>query len=85
MSWFFRILMIAALAMVLGIFARANSGYVQIAVPQVFSLETSLNFFIIVLLAAFVVFYVLLRGACVLWRLPRRWRQRSMQKQRQEG
>ncbi|MDR0247833.1 MAG: hypothetical protein LBI16_05525 [Burkholderiales bacterium] len=77
MKWTFRILMIAALAMALGIFAHANSGYVQIAMPQTFTLEMSLNFFIIALALAFFVFYVLLRGVGALWTLP----QRRLQKQ----
>ncbi|MDR2016547.1 MAG: hypothetical protein LBP90_02915 [Burkholderiales bacterium] len=80
MKWGSRLLIIAALAMALGIFARANWGYVQIAVPEMFSLEMSLNFFIIVLLLMFIVFYALLRGAGVLWNLPRYWRQRKLQK-----
>ncbi|MDR2174168.1 MAG: hypothetical protein LBE32_08265 [Burkholderiales bacterium] len=81
MKWTFRILVIVAMAMVLGIFAHANSGYVQIAIPQKFSLEMSLNFFIIALAALFSVFYALLRGADVLWVLSRDWRRQHFQKQ----
>ncbi|MCL2873079.1 MAG: hypothetical protein FWF41_08930 [Betaproteobacteria bacterium] len=74
MKWGFRIILILALAIALGIFARSNSGYVQIAAPT-FSLETTLNFFIIALVVIFFVFCVLLRILKALWNLPQRWRQ----------
>ncbi|MDR2016321.1 MAG: hypothetical protein LBP90_01750, partial [Burkholderiales bacterium] len=75
-----RVLVIAALAVAVGIFARANSGYVQMAMPQMFSLETSMNFFIIILFIVFVIFYMLLRGALALWHFSHHQRQRSLQK-----
>ncbi len=85
MKLLFRVLVVAALAVALGIFARANSGYVQIAMPQTFSLEWSLNFFIIVLLAAFFLFYGLLRSAGVLWDLPKYWRRRNLQRRQAQA
>lgn len=80
MKWGFRILLILALAIALGIFARSNSGYVQIA-TSTFSLETTLNFFIIALVVTFLVFCVLLRILKALWNLPQRRRQRQLRQQ----
>ncbi|MDR0588545.1 MAG: hypothetical protein LBG61_06210 [Burkholderiales bacterium] len=50
----------ATVALLIGIFARSNQGYVQIATPTL-QIETSLNFFIVMWVVSLGVFYFLAR------------------------
>lgn len=72
------VLLLAALAVAVTLGARYNTGYVLV-VLQSYRVELSLNFLIALLLAAFVVLYLLLRVVARAVRLPsdvRRWRER---------
>ncbi len=83
MKLLFRLLLIVAIAVAAGIFARLNSGYVQLSAPM-FRFESSLNFFIIVWLLSFALFYYMIRIVRGVKQLPEWWRMRRIQKVREK-
>ncbi|MDR1529233.1 MAG: hypothetical protein LBS40_02325 [Burkholderiales bacterium] len=73
MKFLFRLLLIIAFAVAIGIFARSNDGYVQVAAP-LFRFESSLNFFIIAWVISLLIFYYLIRMIRNIKQLPQWWR-----------
>lgn len=69
MRLLFAFLMLAALAMLAALLFKLNSGYALFVAPP-YRVEISLNAFVIVLVAAFVVLHLLLRFAARIARLP---------------
>lgn len=69
MKTLFRFLLAAALAVGLAVAARYNDGYVLLVVPA-YRVELSLNLMILLLLAGFALFYILVRSLTAMWRLP---------------
>ncbi|HCP76400.1 MAG TPA: heme biosynthesis protein HemY, partial [Pusillimonas sp.] len=72
-AWFWMLLLLA-LAVGMGVVLREHSGNVLI-VAQPWRIETSLTLFALLLLAAFVVLYLLFRGLSWLLSSPDRFRE----------
>jgi uncharacterized protein HemY len=67
MSKLLRVAIFILVAVAVGVFARLNSGYVQIATP-VIQVETSLNLIILLWVASLIVLYLWLR---TVWGMKR--------------
>jgi|GEM_PF-6778411 Uncharacterized enzyme of heme biosynthesis len=83
MKLLFRLLLIVAVAIALGVFARLNNGYVQLSAPM-FRFESSLNFFVIAWLISLALFYYLARVVRGVTHLPQWWRTRRVRKAREK-
>jgi HemY protein len=69
MRLLFAFLMLAALAMLAALLFKLNSGYALFVAPP-YRVEISLNAFVIIVVAAFVAFHLLLRVAARIAQLP---------------
>jgi HemY protein len=80
----FWILALFALAVAVALGARMNDGYVLIVVAP-WRLELSLNFLLLALLLAFVVFYLALRALDLTLGMPQRVREYRRRRQREKS
>ena len=79
MKWLFSILLILLVAILLGLYAYQDPGYVLIA-RGLQTTELSLTLFVIILVVSFALLYFALQLFFGLWGMPgslRRWRQRQ--------
>ncbi len=84
MRGLFWILALSGLAVAIALGARLNDGYVLLVVPP-WRAEVSLNFFILVLLALFGVFYAVARVVLATFAMPRRVREYRARRQRDQA
>ncbi|MBS1190350.1 MAG: HemY, N-terminal [Rhodocyclaceae bacterium] len=77
-------LAIFALAVAVALGARLNDGYVLLVLPP-WRMEVSLNLFIVAIVGAFALFYVVLRGIVLTFGLPRRARIYRKHRQREQA
>ncbi|MDD4887551.1 MAG: heme biosynthesis HemY N-terminal domain-containing protein [Thiomonas sp.] len=70
MRWLVWVLILAAAAVLLALGSTLNSGNVAVLLPP-WRVDVSLNFAVLLLLLAFVVFYLALRGLSLLFGMPR--------------
>ena len=78
MKGLFWLLVLAALAVALALGAKLNDGYVLLVLPP-WRAEVSLNLMVLLIFAAFCVFYVFFRGLALTFGMPSRvssWRAR---------
>ena len=84
MRGLFWVVALFALAVVVAVGASVNDGYVLIVVPP-WRAEVSLNFLLLVLVLAFVVFYVLMRALSLSFGMPRRVIEYRRRRQREKS
>jgi len=70
MRWLVWVLILAAAAVLLALGSTLNSGNVAVLLPP-WRVDVSLNFAVLLLLLAFVAFYLALRGLSLLFGMPR--------------
>jgi HemY protein len=75
---------IAALAVALTLAARYNTGYAQLVLPT-HKVEISLNFFLVLAVAAFVIGYFVVRAVSTALVLPRRVREYRLARRREKA
>ena len=84
MRGLFWVVALFALAVAVALGASMNDGYVLIVLPP-WRVEVSLNFLLLALLLAFVVFYALLRALSLTFGMPRRVAEYRRRRQREKS
>lgn len=84
MRGLFWLLALFALAVAVSQGAQLNAGYVLLVFPP-WRMEVSLNLFIVAAILAFALFYVVLRGFSMTFKLPRRVREYRERTQREKA
>src|SRR6185436_3881937 len=78
------IIVLFAVAVGVTLFARYNTGYVQLVIPP-WRIEVSLNVLLVTLLVAFATAYAILRAVSATMRLPRQVREYRLARRRAQG